>query len=98
MTSNRLSIHIENGDIYYENHNTGENFYNFLIDQQNEDAVFIPKNFAYRNFFEKYISSFVPAFCIDDIEKYDPYANKNSKYFFIGLTSMLKLMVLREKK
>ena len=93
MTSNRLSIHIENGDIYYENHNTGENF-----DQQNEDAVFIPKNFAYRNFFEKYISSFVPAFCIDDIEKYDLYANKNSKCFFIGLTSMLRLMVVREKK
>ena len=43
MTLNRLSIHIANGDIFYENHNTGENFYNFLIDQQNEDGAFIPK-------------------------------------------------------
>ena len=28
MTENRLSIHVESGDIFYESHNTGENFYN----------------------------------------------------------------------
>ena len=52
MTSNRLSIHVDTGDIFYENHNTGENFYNFLIAQQNEDAAFIPKKISYRNTFE----------------------------------------------
>lgn len=29
---------------FYENLNIGENFYNFLIYQQNEDAALIPKN------------------------------------------------------
>ena len=87
MTSNRLSIHIANDDIYCENHNTGESF---LIDQQNEDAAFIPKKFAYRNSFEKYISSFLPAFSIDDIEKYDLYANRNSKYLFYRLNEYIK--------
>ena len=82
MTSNKLSIHIVNGDIFYENHNTGKNFYNFLIDQQNEDPAFIAKKFAYRNTFEKRIKSFLPAFSIGDVEKYDPYANKNSKFLF----------------
>ena len=82
MPSNRLSIHIAYSDIYYENHNTGENFYNFLIDQQNEDAAFIPEQLAYRNSFEKYISSFSPAFSIGNVEKYDLYANENSKYLF----------------
>ena len=53
MTSNRLSIHISNGDIYYDNHNTGDNIYTFIIDQQNEDTAYIPKKFAYRNTFEK---------------------------------------------
>ena len=33
MTSNRLSIHISNGDIYYDNHNTGDKIYTFMIDQ-----------------------------------------------------------------
>ena len=29
MTQNKLSIYVESGDIFYDNHNTGENFYNF---------------------------------------------------------------------
>ena len=43
MTQNKLSIHLESGDIFYDNHNTGENFYNFLLSQQNDKAVL--KNF-----------------------------------------------------
>ena len=31
MTQNKLSIHVESGEIFYDNHNTGENFYNFLL-------------------------------------------------------------------
>ena len=45
MTENKLSIHVESGYIFYENHNTGKNFYNFLLAQQNHDAAFIAKNF-----------------------------------------------------
>ena len=41
MKQNKLSIHTENGDIFYENHNTAENFYNFLLIQQNDDTTFI---------------------------------------------------------
>ena len=26
MTQNKLSIHVESGDMFYDNHNTGENF------------------------------------------------------------------------
>lgn len=43
MISNRLSIHVETGDIFYENYNTGEKFYNFLMAQQKEQAADIPK-------------------------------------------------------
>ena len=56
MVENKLSIHVESGDIFYENQNTGENFYNFLLAQQNDDAAFIPKKFSYRISFENYIS------------------------------------------
>ena len=90
MTSNRLSIHISSGDIYYENHNTGESIYTFLVDRQNEDEAFIPKKFAYKNYFEKYISNFLPSFSIDDVEKYDLYANKNLKYMFYRFNEYIK--------
>ena len=39
MTPNKLSIHVDSGDIFYNNHNTGENFYSFLFSQQNDEAV-----------------------------------------------------------
>ena len=89
MRSNRLSIHVQTGDIFYENHNTGENFYNFLIAQQNEQAAFIPKK-SYRNSFEAYISQFLQVFSIDDVEKYDLFAHKNSKYLFYSFNDYVK--------
>ena len=54
---------------FYENHNTGENFYNFLLTQQNDNVAFIPKKFYCRNSFENYISQLLQAFSIHDVEK-----------------------------
>ena len=90
MTENKLSIHVESWDIFYENHNTGENFYNFLLAQQNDNAAFIPKKFAYCRSFESYISQFLQAFSIDDEEKYDLFAHKNSKYLFYHFNDYIK--------
>ena len=82
MTQNKLSIHVESGDIFYDNHNTGENFYNFLLSQQNDETAYVPKKISYNNSFEKYITTFLQAFSIDDQEKFDLLAFKNSKYLF----------------
>ena len=80
MTSNSLSIHIESGNIFYQNFNTNENFYSFLLAQQDETIEIIPKRIAYHYSFEKYIKNYLPSFSVDDVEKFDLYANKNSKY------------------
>ena len=90
MGENKLSIHVESGDIFYEDHNTEESFYNFLLAQQNDDATFIPKKFSYRRSFESYISQFLQAFSIDDVEKYDLFAQKNSKYLFYCFNDYIK--------
>ena len=76
--------------IFYENHNTGENFYNFLLAQQNGNAAFIPKIFSYRRSFESYVSQFLQAFPIEDLEKYDLLAHKNSKYLFHCFNDYIK--------
>lgn len=62
ITSNRLSIHVDSGDIFYENHNTGENFYNFLIAQHNEEAAFIPKTFSCDNSLKLILANFYKLF------------------------------------
>ena len=90
MTENKLSIHVESGDIFYDNHNTGENFYNFLFSQQNDEVAYISKKFSYKNCFETYISSFLQSFSIDDQEKFDLLAFKNSKYLFYRFNDFIK--------
>ena len=91
MTQNKLSIHVETGDIFYNNHNTEENFYNFLLSQQNDEAVEVPKKFSYSNSFEKYITEFLQKFSVDDQEKFDMLSFKNSKYLFYVFNSFVRL-------
>ena len=90
MTQNKLSIHVQSGDMFYDNHNTGENFYRFLLSQQNNEAAFVPKKISYRNTFEQYITTFLQAFSIDDQEKFDLLAFKNSKYLFYRFNDFIK--------
>ena len=91
MTQNKLRVHVDSGDIFYDNHNTEENFYSFLLSQQNEEAAFVPKKFSYSNTFEKYITSFLQNFSIDDQEKFDMLAFKNSKYLFYRFNNFVKM-------
>ena len=51
----------------------------FTVD---EEATFVPKKISYPNTFEKYITSFLQNFSIDDQEKFDLLAFKNLKYLF----------------
>ena len=90
MTQNKLSIHVESADVFYDNHNTGENFYSFLLSQQNDETAYVPKNFSYRKSFEHYITTFLQAFSIDDQEKFDLLAFKNSKYLFYRFKDFIK--------
>ena len=88
MTSNKLSIHVDTGDIFYENHNI----------KKNEEAAFIPKKFPYKNSFESYISQFLQAFSIDDVEKYNSFAHKNAKYLFYRFNDYIKAYGNRRQK
>ena len=64
MTNNSLLIHIETGDIFYNDFNTKGNFYNFLLAQQDELKQFIPKRIFYHYSFEKYTRSYLPLFSL----------------------------------
>ena len=89
MTEIKLSIHVESDDIFYDI-NTDENFYIFLLSQKNEEAAYVLKIFSYKNSFETYIGSFLQSFSIDDQEKSDLLAFKNSKYLFHRFNDFIK--------
>ena len=80
MTNNSLSIHIEGGDIFYDNFDTNENFYSFLLAQKDESKQFRPKRLPYHYSFDKYIKNYLPSFSVGEAEKLDLLSNKNSKY------------------
>ena len=82
MKNNSLTLHIESGNIFYQNFNTNENFYNFLLAQQDETKAIVLKRISYHNSFEIYSQNFLPSFSVDDVEKFDLCANKNSEYLF----------------
>ena len=90
MTQNKLSIHVETGEMFYDNHNTGGNYYNFLLSQQNDEVAYVPKKNSNRNSFEAYISSFLQSFSIDGQEKFDLLAFKNSKYLFFHFNDVIR--------
>ena len=50
MTNNSLSIHIESGDIFYQNVNIGEKFSNFILAQQDHEIAPAPKKISYHQF------------------------------------------------
>ena len=69
-----------------------------MIVQQNEQAADIPKTFSYRNNFELYISSFLFAFSIDDVENYDLNTHENSKYLFYHFNDYVKAYGSHQRK
>ena len=93
MANNNLPIHVESGNIFYRNFNTNENFYSFLIAQQDETTAIITKRVSYHYKFEKYINKHLPSFSIDDAEKFDLFANKNSKYVFYKFNDRIEALV-----
>ena len=52
--------------------------------------VLFQKKISYRRSFESYISQFLLAFSIDDVEKYDLFTHKNSKYLFYRFNDYIK--------
>ena len=91
MTNNSLSIHVDSGNICYQNFNINEHFYVFLQAQQEESKRPIPKIISYHHSFEKYIKSYLPSFSVDDAETFVLFSNKNSKYLSYKFNDWLEL-------
>ena len=58
MKENNLSIHIETRDLYYNESNTGEYIYNFLLAQNGSSKKIVKEKLYYAGTFEDYLSEF----------------------------------------
>ena len=59
LRQNRLSIHIETRNLYYDNMNTGKSIYEFIANQQDEIKKIINANLYYGNSFENYLKVYL---------------------------------------
>ena len=83
---------LQTGYIFYNDFNTKENFYNFLLAQQDELKQFIPKRISYHYSFEKYTRSYLPLFSLEEIDKLDLLSNKNAKYLLYKFNDWIESM------
>ena len=60
---NMLSIHIETGNIFYNNYNTNEAIDSFLLSQQDETKQAIHATLTYKDSFSNYLKYF-----LDDVD------------------------------
>ena len=97
MANNSLSIHIGTGNIFYQNFNTSENFYSFLLTQQYELKAIPPKRFSYHYSLKNYVKNFLPSFSADDIKKFDLFSKKNSKFLLYKFNDWIESLQSAEK-
>ena len=77
-----IQIHIDSGDIFVNNQNTGKSIYDFLLNQQDENKKKLPIDFSYDDNYTDYIIKYLPSINEVDDDKFDVLTNKNSKYLF----------------
>ena len=55
LQENSMSIHLVTGNLFYDHFNTQESFYDYLLNQQDENKQIIKKKIAYSQPFKSYL-------------------------------------------
>ena len=87
---NKLKIHVETGNIYYDNKDTNESIYSFLSAQQDPDKASIDSEFIFAGSYEDYFQWLIVDFDSYEKTKPDVLTNKNSKFLFYCFNDFLQ--------
>ena len=80
---NKLKIHINSGNIFFNNLDRNESIYSFFQQQENQSKAKIKhRSFAFTNSYKDYFEWLVHGFKGNEDQKYDLLTNKNLKYLF----------------
>ena len=82
LEGDNFRIHVDSGNIFVNNQNTGESIYDFSLNQQDEKRKKLPIDFSYDDDYTDYITKYLPSINEYDDDKFDVLTNKNSKYLF----------------
>ena len=89
LTDNKLKIHIETGNIYYDNTDTNESIYGFFQLQEDHTKKFIDLEFTYDETYQKYFDEFLLQINGQADNTLDLLTNKNSTFLFYHFNDFL---------
>ena len=83
LIENKLKIHIERGNIFFNNLDTNESIYGFFQQQENQPKAKIKyRHFTFTISYKDCFGWLFHGFKGNEDKKYDVLTNKNSKYLF----------------
>ena len=80
MQSNDLKIHIETGNIYYNDTDTNESIFEFMKNQQNNSKGLINTDLKFDGTYKNYFQWILNEFEAQEKTRYDLFAFQNTKY------------------
>ena len=89
LQQNQLSVHIETGNIFFNNYNTVEFIYDFLMTRQNDTKKIIHAMLPYTDSFSNSIKYFMDNIDADTVDRFDFFTNKNVNYLFYRFNEYL---------
>ena len=89
MKKNKLKIHIDTGNIYYDNTDTNQTIYGFLLAQEDDTKKFIDFKFIYSESYEQYFNEYLLKINQKNDDALDVLTNKNSKVLFYHYNDLL---------
>ena len=90
LLDNKLKIHVETGNIYYDNTDTNESIHEFIIAQQNPISGTIDHTFTFDRDYATYFEWLINGFSAPKKQKLDIFKNKNSKFLFYHFNDCLQ--------
>ena len=89
LKDNKFKIHIDTGNIYYDNKDINESIIDFILSQHNLVTGYIKHKFIYDRDYISYFDWVVNGFTTFEQNKLDVFKFKNSKYVFYRFNGFL---------
>ena len=98
LENNKIKIHVDSGKIFYENEDTNESIFNFILAQNNPISGYIERNISFDQDYKTYFQWVSSAFSETEKNKLDISTNVNSKFLFYRFNDLLQQQSKKTKR
>ena len=89
MKRNKIKIHLESGNLFFNNKDSGESIYSFFLAKSKYTKILMPIEFEISDNYENYILEYIHSMKNRSDNKYDMLTHKNSEFLFYNFNNFL---------